>query len=92
MGHVEPPIKSFFEASFTERESNSTMMYLDALLCVIGFVTCVSGIYVVGFTPLLLFLLFVSTYMGAFSVYRYSREREMKSNALGVVDGRPLDP
>ena len=70
-----PPFgEAVFTASFTERESNVTMMYLDAILCAIGLITASFGIYVEGFTPFLGALAFISITMGVFAIYRFSRK------------------
>ena len=78
-----------FEATFLERESNYTMMYLDFILFGIGIVTSLFGIYVDGFTYLLSFLLTVSIMMGCFGFYRLSQERKMKADVVGEFDGEP---
>jgi hypothetical protein len=70
-----PPFgKTVFTTPFTERESNTTMMYLDAILCMIGLTTTLFGVYVEGFTPLLGALMFISVSMGFFAIYRFTRK------------------
>ena len=90
---MKPPFGGdlFTNISFDEREHNITMMYIDALLAVIGGITSIFGLYVDGFTPLLSFLLIISIMMASISIIRYTREREMKRDSLGAHNGEPPD-
>ena len=95
MGHIVPPFGgdgSTKVALFgTEREHNLTMMYVDVMLALLGGITSIFGLYVEGITPLLAFLLLISVTMAIIARIRYSREREMKLDALGEGNGDPSD-
>ena len=81
MGHVNDPFSKIptFEPP-DERGKNSLMAWFDTLLCILGSLTFVLGVWLDGLTPLLAYIGLVSVLMGFIAIKRFERERDMSNH------------
>jgi len=81
MGHVDSPFSQGSNLKPPdERERNWLMAYFDAMLCFIGTLTTILGVWLDGLSPLLVYLGAVSLLMGYIAVKRFERERDMANH------------
>ena len=81
MGHVDSPFsKGPLLQPPNDREKNSLMAYFDLMMCFLGSLTFVLGVWLDGLTPLLAYSGLISMLMGFIAVKRFERERDMSNH------------